>query len=134
MESRGQGYGYILYRTEIQGPQVAMLEFADLRDYAVVFANGAVEAHLDRRLGQRAIRLRCPGGRAQLDILVENSGRINYGGYLARDRKGIVGHAFYGDAELRDWTARSLPMNDLGALRILFLSRGSRETVRRDQW
>jgi beta-galactosidase len=117
MEYYGQGYGYILYRTEIQGPQIAMLEFADLRDYAVVFVNGVVEGRLDRRLGQRKLELRCPGQRAHLDILVENGGRINYGGYLARDRKGAVGPVLYANAALRDWTAHPLPMNDLAALR-----------------
>jgi beta-galactosidase len=119
MEYYGQGYGYILYRTEIQGPQIAMLEFEDLRDYAVVLVNGAVEGRLDRRLGQRNIPLRCPGQRAQLEVLVENGGRINYGGYLARDRKGIVGPVVYADAELRDWTALPLPMNDLAPLRFV---------------
>jgi beta-galactosidase len=119
MEYYGQGYGYILYRTEINGPRVAMLEFEDVRDYAVVFVDGVVEARLDRRLGQRKVEVACPRARAQLDILVENGGRINYGGYLARDRKGIVGNVLYANEALLDWTAYPLPMNDLAALRFV---------------
>jgi len=40
--------------------------------------------------------------RARLDILVENCGRINYGGYFSHDRKGIVGAARYANEALRD--------------------------------
>ena len=117
MENYGQSYGYILYRTEIRGPQVATLEFEDVRDYAVIFVDGVIAARLDRRLGQRNVEITCPNGRAQLDILVENGGRINYGGYFARDRKGIVGAVYYAQQPLRDWIIYPLPMNDLTALR-----------------
>ncbi len=117
MEFYGQHHGYILYRTEIAGPRLATLDFDDVRDYAVVFVDGEVAARLDRRLGQRQANIACPGRRAQLDILVENSGRINYGGYFSRDRKGIVGAVRFGDAELREWTVYPLPMTDLAALR-----------------
>ncbi len=117
MEFFGQGYGYILYRCRIQGPQLATLEFEDVRDYAVVFVDGVVAARLDRRLRQRSAQIACPKDGAQLDILVENGGRINYGGYFARDRKGIVGSVRYGGVTLREWTTYPLPMHDLAALR-----------------
>lgn len=119
MEHYGQGYGYICYRTEIHGPQAAMLEFGDIRDYAVVCVDGERVAFLDRRLAQRSVAVTCPGGRARLDILVENSGRINYGGYFARDCKGIVGATRYANEELRHWTIYPLPMNDLTPLRFV---------------
>jgi beta-galactosidase len=116
MEHCGQDYGYILYRTEIGGPQVASLEFEDVRDYAVILVNGAVAARLDRRLGQRKTIITCPTGRAQLGILVENGGRINYGGNFARDRKGIIGAVSFANEVLLNWTIYPLPMNDLSAL------------------
>jgi beta-galactosidase len=119
MEYYGQGYGYILYRTEIGGPQVATLEFEDVRDYALICVDGEIAGRLDRRLGQRSVQITCPTRRAQLDILVENSGRINYGGYFARDCKGIVGAVRYASDALRDWTVYPLSMNDLTPLRFV---------------
>src|ERR1700722_5850933 len=39
METFGQGYGYILYRTQLTGPIAGQLEMEELRDYAAVYLN-----------------------------------------------------------------------------------------------
>jgi beta-galactosidase len=103
MEAIGHPYGYVCYRTEIQGPVQATLAFAGVRDYAVVALQGRVVAHLDRRLSQSSVAIAIGRERAQLDVLVENGGRINYGPRLSGERKGITSSVFLNGAELRNW-------------------------------
>jgi beta-galactosidase len=112
MEQSGEPFGYTLYRTEIDGPVEGDLEIADLRDYAVVYVDGAVSAHLDRRLGQRFAPIRCSAARCTLDILVENGGRINYGPMVPFERKGITRAVFLNGAPLHGWSMYSLPLRD----------------------
>ena len=52
-----------------------------------------------------------------LSILVENSGRINFGARLRDDRKGITQSVFLGGRELKGWQVSKLPMNDLSSVR-----------------
>ena len=87
-EDLDQGYGYVLYRTKISGPVDATLKIKELRDYAVVCVDGKRVAVLDRRHKQDSTPLKITGPSATLDILVENCGRINYGGQLARQPQG----------------------------------------------
>jgi beta-galactosidase len=87
-ENFQQGYGYVLYRTQINGPQHGALRIDQLRDFALVFANGRRLAVLDRRLNQTSAdldlrRAMSPGYSRR------NLGRINYGAYLNDNRKGL---------------------------------------------
>ena len=52
--------------------------------------NGALTGTLDRRLKQDTLALDLPAGNARLDILVENSGRVNFAKPLRDERKGIT--------------------------------------------
>ncbi|HET7814288.1 MAG TPA: beta-galactosidase family protein, partial [Candidatus Baltobacteraceae bacterium] len=79
MEAYGGTYGSIVYRTRLNTGGKKTLSFADVRDYAVVFVDGKQAATLDRRLNQRSAVLDVPENGATIDILVENSGRLNYG-------------------------------------------------------
>ena len=82
MEDVNQAYGYILYRTKLPQPVKGELVIQKLRDYGVVFLNGARVAELDRRRHQNSVPIDSPAANATLDILVENMGRINYGPML----------------------------------------------------
>jgi beta-galactosidase len=108
MESLGQHFGYVLYRTTLRSSGVASLRL-DARDYAVVSVNGRIAGHVDRRLDQDAIEVQCELG-ADLDILVENGGRINYGSKMPGERKGIVGDVLLDGIPLRDWKIYRLPL------------------------
>jgi beta-galactosidase len=110
-EDLDQGYGYVLYRTKISGPVNALLKIKELRDYAVVWLDGHRVAVLDRRYNQNATELNVSGGSATLDILVENGGRINYGGKLADNRKGITESVTLGDHELAGWEMYKFPFD-----------------------
>jgi len=54
------------------------------------------------------------GGR--LDLLVENTGRVNYSKALLGERKGILGSVKLAGVELKGWDIYSLPMNDAANL------------------
>jgi len=56
-----------------------------------------------------------PRADAELRVLVENQGRVNYGAKLA-DRKGLLGAVHVGDVRLTGWTSRPLPLEDLSGL------------------
>lgn len=110
-EDLDQSYGYVLYRTRISGPVEATLKINQLRDYAVVCIDGKRVATLDRRYKQEAVPLKISGPSAQLDILVENGGRINYGSQMVSNRKGILGAVMLGDQELSGWEMFKLPFD-----------------------
>lgn len=92
MEEFDQGWGSILYRTtlpEINGQ--SKLHIAGGHDYLQIFVDGKYIGVLDRRNGDKDIVLpSCKKG-AQLDILVEAMGRINFGRAI-KDFKGIEGN------------------------------------------
>ncbi|MCD8235641.1 MAG: beta-galactosidase [Prevotellaceae bacterium] len=92
MEEFNQGWGSILYRTtlpEINGQ--SKLHIAGGHDYLQIFVDGKYIGVLDRRNGDKDIVLpSCKKG-AQLDILVEAMGRINFGRAI-KDFKGIEGN------------------------------------------
>ena len=119
METVGQNYGFILYRTKFIGPREPMpLVLMDVHDRALVFVDGQYRGVIDRDGPKEEIVLEFAAGEHQLDLLVENMGRVNYGPHLA-DRKGItegvrLGYA-YGQF-LFGWTLWPMGMDDLSGL------------------
>jgi beta-galactosidase len=99
-----------LYRTHLTTTGSARLEIKDLRDYAVVMLNGKIVNTIDRRRSQHGCEVDVPAGGAQLDLLVENSGRINYGGKLPDNLHGITKEVTLGGDTLHGWEIYSLPM------------------------
>ncbi len=94
MEELGQGYGYVLYRLRLDTPGEGSLTLEGLQDYAVVIADGIVQGTLDRRLGQKELSVKHKG---EIDVLVENTGRINYAKEMLQERKGISCASFDGE-------------------------------------
>lgn len=91
MEEFDQGWGSILYRTTLpETTSPSKLHIEQGHDYLQVFVEGKYIGALDRRNGDKDLVLpSCKKG-AQLDILVEAMGRINFGRAI-KDFKGIVG-------------------------------------------
>jgi beta-galactosidase len=116
METVGQSHGYIIYRTEVTGPQEADLVIQELRDYAQIHVDGKFIGSLDRRAGQDRLKLTLANGPHNLEILVENSGRINFGPRLRDERKGITKAVTLGGVELKKWEIYCAPMNELRSL------------------
>ena len=116
MEDVDQAYGYILYRTEIPSPVSGDLVLDELHDYAVVYANGKQIGTLDRRLKQNHLHVDFKEPKTQLDILVENTGRVNFGLQLREERKGITKQVTLAGKPLTGWAIYPLPMEEPGKL------------------
>ncbi len=115
MEDVGQAYGYILYRTEIAHGGELVLD--QLHSYALIYVNGKLVGTLDRRLRQDRLTLAGVGGSARLDILVENTGRVNFGSALPGERAGITHQVTLDGIPLTEWDIYSLPMSNLSTLK-----------------
>ena len=90
MEEYDQGFGSILYRTTL--PELSLptlLTVNDPHDFAQVFVDGKYIGKLDRRNGEKNLTIPACKAGAQLDILVEAMGRINFGRAI-KDFKGIT--------------------------------------------
>ncbi len=110
MEALHQDLGYVLYRTQVRKPFTGTLACRELRDYAVVLLDGKPVGSMDRRHNQDSISISIPKAPATLEILVENVGRINYGGELLHNNKGITQGVFLGGEELLGWENYRLPL------------------------
>lgn len=116
MEEYDQGFGSILYRTTL--PELkdgGLLTINDAHDYAQIFIDGKYIGKLDRRNGEKELKIPACKNGAQLDILIEAMGRINFGRAI-KDFKGITknvtvtedrsGHKFVCD--LKNWEVFNL--------------------------
>ncbi len=111
MESFGQNWGFILYRTKLVGKHSGKLTVTDLHDYANVHVDGKYLGTLDRAKNETSIDIPpSDPPAAELDILVEAMGRINYGDRMI-DRKGITDRVTLGGMTLMDWEVFPLPMD-----------------------
>ena len=116
MEDVGQNYGYILYRSHIlvQGA-AAKLALDSPHDYARVYANGKLTDTIDRRLGESRVSIPLPDSPhtsavLHLDILVENSGRINFSKQIRGERKGMGSFFAVNGVPPDGWQMFPLPM------------------------
>lgn len=108
MEQFDQGWGSILYRTTLPAvKETSSLVITEVHDWAQVFVNGKLIARLDRRRDENKVTLPPMSAGAQLDILVEAMGRVNFDKSI-HDRKGITEKVelISGNttADLKDWT------------------------------
>ncbi|WP_246104171.1 glycoside hydrolase family 35 protein [Mucilaginibacter corticis] len=112
-EDLSQAYGFVLYRTIVNGGKKGTLKIDGLRDYGIIYINGKRVGILDRRLKQDSMQLVLPKGKVKIEILVENLGRINFGPYLLKNKKGITGKVLFNNTELKNWYSYGLPLNTL---------------------
>ncbi|MGN8056376.1 glycoside hydrolase family 35 protein [Pedobacter sp. 22163] len=112
-EDLSQDYGYVLYRTTIKGGKKGELQIKQLRDYALIFINQKRAGILDRRLNQNTLALTLPKGDVQLDVFVENMGRVNFGKYLLENKKGITEQVTFDGVEVKNWSMYGFPFNNI---------------------
>ena len=119
-EAMQQAYGYMLYRTSLnnQSSSSQIVKIKELRDYAIVFINGKRVGVLDRREYQDSLTINLPEGTAVIDILVENMGRVNFGPYLLKNKKGITEKVLLNNKELKGWQMFALPFNNINNIKI----------------
>jgi len=116
MEDLDQAYGYILYRKHLDGPAEGELVLDELHDYAQVYLDGKLAGTLDRRLAQNHMQLKVPPAGTRLDILVENTGRVNFTVVLRGERKGITKQVTLAGKTLLGWDIYPLPMAETSKL------------------
>ncbi len=117
MEDIDQAFGYILYATGLPAQSGGRLDIDAVHDYAEVYVDHKHLGTLDRRLGQNTLQM--PNGMTgkELEILVENTGRVNYTDVIRGERKGITSKVTLNGKELQDWKIYSLPMSDPGRMK-----------------
>jgi beta-galactosidase len=117
MEDVNQACGYILYRKTLKPQPGGELALDELHSYAQVYLDGTLIGTLDRRLKQDHLALPATRHPARLDILVENTGRVNFGKLIGEERAGITKQVTLSSQPLHGWAIYSLPMSDLSQLK-----------------
>ncbi len=135
MEKLGQSYGYILYRSElVRDKRIEKFRLMGANDRAKVYLDGkelltlydrelltetklvtAEEKEGFRPLGEGEKRRFAPEG-TELTILMENMGRVNYGYFMEKQRKGIDGAVLINAHQHYKWEMYPLPLDNLEKL------------------
>lgn len=108
-----QAFGFVLYRTTLpvncSTPTPLSSPLNGIHDRAYVSVDGVAAGILERN---KAITVNVTGkAGSQVDILVENMGRINYGKDI-NDFKGLVSNLTLGKDTLTGWTMYSLSIDE----------------------
>ncbi|XP_034044705.1 beta-galactosidase [Thalassophryne amazonica] len=107
-----QAFGYVLYRTKLPvtctTPTSLWVPLDGVHDRAYVSVDGVAAGILERNT-VLSINVTGKAG-SQVDILVENMGRINYGSQI-NDFKGLVSNLTLGTEMLTNWTVYSLSID-----------------------
>jgi beta-galactosidase len=118
MEDFDQYYGFIFYKTTLAAigtqPVNVTLYFNNMKDRAQVFLDGAYQGTVwrgDSRTNNVPLQITKPG--QELSVLVENTGRINFGAAMETERKGLLQpFELNGQWQFR-FSQYSLPLSDL---------------------
>lgn len=116
MEDIGQAYGWILYRTHVKSAAAGELVLDEVHSYAQIYVNKKFVGVIDRRLKQDRIKLEAKAG-AEIDILVENTGRVNFGKTINGERAGITKEVTLAGKQLLGWEIYPLTMTHADKLR-----------------
>ncbi len=118
MERLGQSYGYILYRTRLDTEErLERLRLQKANDRAQVFVDRrpAVTLYDRELLDETELHIPLTPG-AEMDILVENMGRVNFGIRLEDQRKGIDGGVAVNGHFHMGWRQYPLPLDNVDRL------------------
>ncbi|MDF2869283.1 MAG: Beta-galactosidase [Anaerocolumna sp.] len=118
MEKLGQSYGYTLYRSSlVKEKKLDKIRLYNANDRAKIYISQEPVATLyDRELlYEHAISYEYEKG-STIDILMENMGRVNFGPYLDKQRKGIDGSVVINGHQHMNWEHYTLPLDNLHKL------------------
>jgi beta-galactosidase len=110
MEMYDQGHGCMVYRAMLPAGPAVELKVEKVGDFAWVSLNGKSIGVLDRRSRRTHMVVPQRSAPAQLDILVEAMGHVNFGAEV-KDPKGLMGVTLAGKP-LEDWQIFPLPLSD----------------------
>lgn len=111
-EAFGQNQGMAIYRTRIAAGGAADLVFEHFNDYGHVLLDGKHMGTLDRRNGGKTVRLPARVVAADLELVVEAMGHINFHAGMESDRKGVYGRVLLDGAELGGWSLAAKPLTE----------------------
>ncbi|MFT3866928.1 MAG: beta-galactosidase [Nibricoccus sp.] len=116
MEFYGQSRGVIVYRTTLPAGPAGVLAAKAVHDYAWLFVDGKQIGVMDRRTKRYRVELPAREKPAQLDMVIEAAGRVNFG-VEVYDRKGLHAPVEFGAArepamELKNWEIFPLQLGD----------------------
>jgi beta-galactosidase len=119
MEELGQNFGYVLYSTNLRGALSGDLVLDQLHSYARVYLDHKLVGILDRRLGRMTLPLTVAGtGKEQrLNILIENSGRVNFTAVLRTEQAGITHGVTLAGKPVTGWESYALPFSNPASAR-----------------
>lgn len=115
MERLGQNYGYILYRSPLCTEEhLERLRLCGANDRAQVFVDRKPVCTLhDRELLEETVLDVSLEKSSELDILVENLGRVNFGFRLEQQRKGIDRGVVINGHWHTHWKQYTLPLEQI---------------------
>ncbi|WP_413666678.1 beta-galactosidase [Mucilaginibacter sp. Mucisp86] len=115
MEDLNQGYGMMVYETNLPAGGKCKLDFTEVHDYAEVFIGNKLIGVLNRMKNDHVIEIPGLSKPTKLRVFVEAMGRVNYGYYL-HDRKGLQGEVYsIAGAKkimLKGWKHYSIPLGE----------------------
>lgn len=98
MEQLGFGFGYVLYTTELVDiASIKSIDLMGMADRAQVFIDGKLVVALNKQEYHKFEQVIDIRKHTKLQILVENTGRVNYGRNMLNQRKGITEGVFLND-------------------------------------
>ncbi len=114
MESYGNGYGYIAYKTQLHRDyDNVTLSFESIGDRAQIYINKAL---VDILYINDKLETKITAKKGDiLTVLCENMGRANFGSKMMR-KKGIAGRCLIDSKIHFGWDVYTLPMDNLDAL------------------
>ena len=118
MEKLGQSYGYILYRSSLDTEEnIERIKLWKANDRANIFIDEKHYATLyDRELLEECKNTVPDVNGKNIDILVENMGRVNFGPYLELQRKGIDHCVQINGHMHNNWMQYTLPLDNIEKL------------------
>lgn len=112
MEHFGQNFGYILYRTRLRKGVIRNLDLVGAADRVHYFVNQTLEEiRCDTAISYRKRMVLEED--SELDLLVENMGRVNFGTALESQQKGIRGPVLIDGKAHKNFEVYTLPMDNL---------------------
>ena len=116
MEKLNQGYGFVLYKADVRGPRESQkIRLQEVRDRGYIYLDGKFVGIQYRNDTEPQNAVKIPAEGAEMTVLVENMGRVNYGAKL-KDAKGITQGIGFGNNFVYHWKNYPLPLDDISAV------------------
>lgn len=120
-------FGYALYKTEIIiEEENAEFEIENVRDFAVLFINNILQGTLTD--SKKKIALNMAPGKYELELYVENIGRITYGPEILDNSKGLFGAVTLDEKDVTDWKMIPLKVKECSVENLNFITESANVT------